>query len=570
MMARQIRAAIYARYSTDNQREESIADQTEVCRRYAERQGWQVVGHYNDPAVSGASRFRPGFTRLLADAESRRFDVLICEAIDRLGRRLADVSDFYDRLSFCGVRIHATGLGGEITQLHIGILGTMAQMALSDLGEKTRRGQLGRARAGRIPGGLAYGYDVVPPPPGSKNAGARRIRDDEADVVRRIFRDYVGGRSARQIARSLNAEGVPGPGGRPWIDTTIRGQADRGTGLLNNSVYAGQLEWNRCSYSKDPRTGRRVARLNDRAEHEVVPVPELRIIDDATWQAAKTRQKEMRIEMGRTPEGQPLNRAHRRIFLLSGLLTCGCCGGGYTIIGKDRYGCATRRGRGTCDNRVSITRQRIEVRVLDALRERLLTPERVKEFIRVFAEELADAERDAGSKRGTLERSLAETERGLQGLVRAIEGGGAWSNTVNARLTELEGRKAAIVADLDALATPAPARLHPNAALVYAEAVAGLEASLNAPGIRAEASGVLRGLIERVTLTPDAASPDGLAAALHGDLAQILSLAMPATARSHGANILDLRVKRQTGTFVPESQLSVVAGIGFEPMTFRL
>jgi DNA invertase Pin-like site-specific DNA recombinase len=71
--------------------------------------------------------------------------------------------------------------------MHIGIMGTMAQMTLSDLRDKTKRGQLGRVRAGRIPGGLAYGYEVVPPAPGAKDAGERRIKPGEAGVVRRIF-----------------------------------------------------------------------------------------------------------------------------------------------------------------------------------------------------------------------------------------------------------------------------------------------------------------------------------------------------------------------------------------------
>jgi DNA invertase Pin-like site-specific DNA recombinase len=108
--------------------------------------------------------------------------------------------------------------------MHIGVMGTMAQMFLGDLREKTRRGQLGRARAGRIPGGLAYGYDVVPPAPGAREAGERRINPAEAAIVRRVFAAYAAGASARQIALELNAEQVPGPGGRPRGDTTIRGQ----------------------------------------------------------------------------------------------------------------------------------------------------------------------------------------------------------------------------------------------------------------------------------------------------------------------------------------------------------
>lgn len=136
-----MRAVIYARYSSENQREASIEDHLEVCRRYVERQGWKLTGTYEDAAISGASRFRPGFTRLLADAETRRFDVVVCEAVDRLGRKLADVADFHDRLTFQRVQIHTTSMG-LITPMHVGIMGIMAQMTLSDLREKTKRGQL--------------------------------------------------------------------------------------------------------------------------------------------------------------------------------------------------------------------------------------------------------------------------------------------------------------------------------------------------------------------------------------------------------------------------------------------
>jgi len=113
---------------------------------------------------------------------------------------------------------------GALTHMHIGIMGTMAQMTLSDLRDKTKRGQLGRARAGRVPGGLAYGYAVVPPAPGSPDAGERKIISAEAAIVGRIFKSYAAGTCPRTIARDLNAADIPGPDGRPWIDTTIRGE----------------------------------------------------------------------------------------------------------------------------------------------------------------------------------------------------------------------------------------------------------------------------------------------------------------------------------------------------------
>jgi site-specific DNA recombinase len=247
-----VRAAIYARYSSDNQREASIEDQIEVCRRCAQLQGWEIVKVYPDYALSGASRFRPAFEQMQVDAEARGFDVILVEALDRLSRKLADVSDLHDRLTFFGIRLHAVATG-EITGMHVGMLGTMAQMYLKDLAEKSKRGQLGRALKGKIPGGKAYGYDVLPA--GAEGAGERSINAAEAAVVRRIFELFAAGVSPREIAKRLNAEHIPGPDGRPWGDTTIRGQADRGTGVLNNALYVGRLEWNRCSYVKDPRRG---------------------------------------------------------------------------------------------------------------------------------------------------------------------------------------------------------------------------------------------------------------------------------------------------------------------------
>jgi site-specific DNA recombinase len=113
----------------------------------------------------------------------------------------------------------------------------MAQLYLSDLREKTWRGQLGRALQGKLPGGKAYG-----------GTGERCINPSEARIVGLIFREFAEGRSPRAIARKLNLDGVSGPEGRPWGDTTVRGQAERGTGILNNSLYVGRLEWNRCSY----------------------------------------------------------------------------------------------------------------------------------------------------------------------------------------------------------------------------------------------------------------------------------------------------------------------------------
>jgi DNA invertase Pin-like site-specific DNA recombinase len=511
-----IRAVIYARFSSELQRDESIEDQVEVCRREAERQGWTVVKVYADRAVSGASRFRPQYQEMIADAEQMQFDFLVCEALDRLGRKLADIADLHDRLSFCGIKIHTVATGA-VTQLHIGMLGTMAQLYLSDLREKVWRGQLGRARQGRIPGGLAYGYKVITERD-SSGGGRRQIDEAEAAVVRRILQDYASGVSPRTIAKRLNDEGVPGPSGREWRDTTIRGQVDRGTGLLNNSVYIGRLEWNRTAYVKNPRTGRKVARVNRQEAREIAEVPELRIIDDDLWQRVKSRQQQARIEMGKDEQGNALNRLHRRKFLLSELLVCGSCGGRYTVVGKDRYGCATRRAKGTCSNDKTITRQRIETRVLGGLRDKLMAPELVAEFIRAYQEEFNAAAKTAASRLAELKREAEAVDRKIAGIMAAIEDG-MYTPALKERMKALEARKAEVEAEIAGSESPSIVRLHPNAAEIYRRKVAELELALNEESIKAEAADVLRSLIDRVVLTPVAEAPDGIDARLHGELA---------------------------------------------------
>src|SRR6266404_2104218 len=486
-----MRAVVYARFSSDLQRDASIDDQLEVCRRLLDREGWQLTKVYADRAISGASRNHPEYQQLLADAEQKKFDVLVCEALDRLGRKLADIADLHDRLSFAGVKIHTVATG-EVTQLHIGMLGTMAQLYLSDLREKVWRGQLGRVRQGRIPGGIAYGYDVV----GERDAsggGRRVINEAEATILRRIFGEYAAGSSPRTIAKRLNGEGVPGPGGRQWGDTTIRGQVDRGTGLLNNTVYVGRLEWNRTAYVKNPRTGKKVARVNNQAAREVVAIPELRIVDDDLWRQVKARQKEARIEMGKNESGNGLNRIHRRKFLLSELLVCGQCGRRYTVVGKDRYGCATRRAKGTCDNLHTITRQRIETRVLGGLKHKLMAPELIAEFIRAYQAEINGAAKAAAARGGELKREAEGVARKIAGIMAAIEDG-MYTPVLKERMKALEGRKAEIEGLLADAGAPSVIRIHPNMAEVYRLKVAELEIALNDDSIKAEAGDILRTL----------------------------------------------------------------------------
>lgn len=252
-----MRAAIYARYSSRMQREASIEDQVRLCAERAEREGWSVIQTFSDMAVSGASMHRPGLQALLDHVERGGIDVIVAEALDRLSRDQADVAALYKQLTFHGVEV-VTLAEGAVSELHVGLKGTMNQLFLKDLAAKTRRGLRGRVEAGLSGGGKAYGYDVVRRigEDGLPVTGERAINPGEAGIVRRIFHDFANGLSPKAIAHALNDEGIPGPRGKLWRDTAIRGHRARGTGLLNNELYVGRLVWNRMRYIKDPATGK--------------------------------------------------------------------------------------------------------------------------------------------------------------------------------------------------------------------------------------------------------------------------------------------------------------------------
>jgi hypothetical protein len=127
-----MKVAIYARYSSENQRDASIADQIRVCREFALRQGWHIEREYSDHAVSGATLLRPGFQAMMAEALRNKFDIVMAEALDRFSRDQEDTAGLFKRLTFAGVNI-VTLAEGDITHLHIGLKGTMNALFLKEL-----------------------------------------------------------------------------------------------------------------------------------------------------------------------------------------------------------------------------------------------------------------------------------------------------------------------------------------------------------------------------------------------------------------------------------------------------
>ncbi|WP_439397051.1 recombinase family protein [Bradyrhizobium sp. PMVTL-01] len=551
-----MKVALYARYSSDNQRDASIEDQLRLCRLHAEKQGWTVGDSYTDRAISGASLLRPGIQELISDATRGKFAIVLAEAMDRLSRDQEDIAGLFKRMAFAGVRI-VTLSEGDVTHLHVGLKGTMNALFLKDLADKTRRGLRGRIEDGKSGGGLCFGYDVVKQfaANGEPIRGDRTINEAEAAVVRRIFTDYLCGKSSRTIAFELNRERVPGPQGAEWGPSTIHGNPKRGVGILNNELYVGRLVWNRLRYLKDPDTGKRVSRLNPESEWVILDVPELRIVDQDTWDAVKARQQALAYEPS-APGENKLNDRRRPRYLFAGLVKCACCGGGYTMISKDLLGCATARNKGTCNNRLNIRRDALETSVLSGLRTHLMEPELFKEFCEEFTREVNRLRIERRTDQDAWQSQLGRVEKQIRGIITAIKDG-MYQPSMKAEMDALEARKAELT-DLLANAEDPPPLLHPSMAEIYRQRISALYESLQSEEERSEAAEVFRTLVDQVTLVPEA---EQLAIVLRGDLAAILRF----SAGKKNPDFLS-EAGALDGLL---SRASVVAGIGFEPMTFR-
>jgi site-specific DNA recombinase len=429
----------------------------------------------------------------------------------------------------------------------------MNALFLKELAEKTRRGLRGRIELGKAGGGVSFGYRIVRRlENGVVSTGEREIVPEEAAIVRRIFNDYRAGASPKQIAKVLNAEGVRGPRGALWSPSTIHGNPERGIGILHNELYIGRLVWNRQRFLKDPDTGKRVARANPPSEWITKDVPELRIIDDEVWQAVQTRYATVQRKWKNAEEGRRFNQFRRPKYLFSGLTKCGECGAGFIVYSREQLGCFGTRDRGTCTNKLTISRHEVEERVLSALQDKLMRNDFFEEFCREFAKEMNRLRMEQRAGLTSAKREVERIGRRIKKLLDLLLDDEIDMAEGKAEMKALDARRKELEIQLKAAEEPPPL-LHPSMADLYRSKVEELASALQREDTRLEASEMLRGLIDSIVLIPDEGQ---LRIELRGNLAAMLTAAQQ-TKRSP-----------RTGDLLVPVQM--VAGGGFEPPTFGL
>lgn len=397
-----MKAAAYARYSTDRQTENSIAYQLEKIQEYCTAHDITISATYTDDAQSGTNMNRAGFQAMVADAKAGSIDTVIIYDISRGSRDVGDWFTFRKAMLYLGVTvISATGQRiGDLTNgqdflLELITVG-MGQVEVLNTREKSIAGVAVKAKEGVFLGGTPpLGYDIV--------NSHYVINPAEAAIVRSIFEWYGAGWSYNQIIDALN--GACGKRGRTLGKNSLNS-------ILCNERYIGVYTWNKKKCKLFQKWAGGGANPNVVRLEGVIPP----IIDKDTWEKVRGRMKD------RKRNAQ--NKAKRQ-YLLSGLIECECCGAAYVGHTSTSRGCENRyyvcgnkyRTR-TCQAK-NINAAEIEEFVIQNLKAYLLTVD-FTETAQYIADQINGAAADLTTEKAELTQIETQIANGVKAVLSGI------------------------------------------------------------------------------------------------------------------------------------------------------
>ena len=403
-------AVIYARYSSDSQREASIEGQLRDCKDYAEKNGITVVGTYIDRAYSAKTDDRPDFQRMIKDSGKKIFDVVLVWKLDRFARNRFDAVNYKYQLEKNGVHLVSAmepiSQGPEGIMVESMLIG-MAEYYSAELALKVARGERENALQCKYNGGVVpLGFTI------GKEDRLYHIDPETAPIVQEIFTRYADGEPAEKIAASLNERGLRTRTGKPFVKNSF-------FQIFRNRRYIGEY------------------RYKDIVTPGGIPA----IVDQDLFDRVQQRFEQNRIAHGR-PAKEDVS------YLLTTKLFCGKCGtlmggeSGTSHMGNTYYyykcGNAKRHGKAHCDLK-AIRKEPLERFVVETAIKVIFSDEIIERLIDLVME----AQQKENTRLPVLKDQLRDTEKRLANLLEAIEQG-ILTPTTKQRLDELEARKEAL------------------------------------------------------------------------------------------------------------------------------
>jgi site-specific DNA recombinase len=437
-----VSAVIYARFSSDNQREESITAQVRACTEYARRKGYPVVKVYTDEARSATTDDRPGFLTMIDDIKSGRVEAqfLLVHKLDRFARNRYDSAVYRRTLASAGIRLIAVDQPLDDSPESVlleSLLEGLAEYYSKNLSREVMKGMKENAYQARFNGGwVPLGYNVID--------GHYSINEQEAPVIRLIFSMFLQGHGYIKIMDKLNELGYLTRQGRPFGKNSIYE-------ILRNPKYAGYYTYNRA-----PRrlNGKRNWRIR-KDEGEIITVPGAvpAIIPEEDFK------KVQEIMDGRKKTGP--RQKSGELYFLTGKVVCGECGAAMVGNSSSRkagaepvryYECNRKMRTRDCGSR-RIRKDYLENYVLGVVEQNMFSRDKLPEL----AGKLVMLARDKGRQNARDEKvfndELADIDKKIGNIVKAIEDGAEY-DILSGRLKELKKRKEEIQEHLNTLRTP--------------------------------------------------------------------------------------------------------------------
>lgn len=441
-----LRVALYARVSTEEQREgQTIDSQVSELERFARQKYWRIVGTYKDEAWSGALLARPELDRLRDDASKSLFDAVLINDVDRLARDVSHLGIVKRALERSGVKVVFKKLPTEqspTSNLMVNILGSFAEFERELIADRTRRGRRHKVevRQQYLGGNTSYGYCYTPRDKTEDREGLLELAPQEAMIVKQMF-DWVDreGLSARRVAERLTEGKVaPKKHGSRWGKSSV-------LRILRNEMYAGVWYYNKyesCEPAEPVNNGDYKhslrSSLRRRAKSEWLPVrlpKALQIVERKQWERVQQ-------QIDRNISFSPRNSKHH--YLLKGLVKCGGCGGRYVgdpCHGKFYYRCHAR-----CKRVPTVKEDVLDFALWQAISEAILNPSIIVDQIRKLQELRSKKNDERKGELTILDSSVREINKEEERILEAYRLAVLSPEQLGGELEKLKNRRALIEA----------------------------------------------------------------------------------------------------------------------------